>query len=175
MASSWNDAKMTDSIEVEYNGLRIRLEPGERATGKLALAMLLQCGLVPEPLASSPDEPSYTTSPFSPPLPSPMSPLTPTTPTSPGGTHDIEVLDHGCALGSCTHILAALYQARQLPVTGGGRLYLTANETPEDFRHPQSRGLEQKIGMHGWENVRVLKGEMRVSNFFLCNILPVSR
>lgn len=153
---------MTEVIEVEYNGLKVVFEPGERATGKLALAMLLQSGLVPEPSSFNNGNPPIS-SPVMPPLPSPISPTTPTTPTSPNGTHDVEVLDHGCSLGSCTHLLAALYQARQLEIAAGGRLYLTAVETPEDFRHVQSKGLKEKIEMYGWDNVRVMQGEMKVS------------
>lgn len=163
MAAAWTDSKTNGMIELEYNSLKITLEPGERATGRLALAMLVQSGLLPELSASPVEKEIPIASPVIPSLKSPPpSPLSPTTPTSPRGTSDLQVLDHGCALGSCTHILAAIYQARLLQVPNGGRLYLTANETPADFRHPQSRGLRQKIQMYDWDNVRLMQGEMKV-------------
>ncbi|KAK9893845.1 hypothetical protein P389DRAFT_109160 [Cystobasidium minutum MCA 4210] len=166
MAAAWTDSKTNGMIELEYNSLKITLEPGERATGRLALAMLVQSGLLPELSASPVEKEIPIASPVIPSLKSPPpSPLSPTTPTSPRGTSDLQVLDHGCALGSCTHILAAIYQARLLQVPNGGRLYLTANETPADFRHPQSRGLRQKIQMYDWDNVRLMQGEMKTLPF----------
>lgn len=170
MPSSWVDDKMHEVIEVEYGGVKVAFEPGERATGLIALQMLLQAGLVLPESSSPPSTATATSSPPSAPnVPAvlPSSPTSPTSPTSPriggGGGRDLEILDHGCSLGSCTHLLAELDQAGLVILQPGGKLILTAVETPEDFRHLQSRGLEEKTKRYGWENVRVLKGQMQVS------------
>lgn len=173
MPSSDNADKMEQVIEVEYSGVKVRFEPGERATGLIAVQMLVQAGLIPDDHSSEIHQGTSTVS-------TPFSPLhrpslsssasssasissSPRSPISPSFNRDLEILDHGCSLGSCTHLLAELNRANLVQLPPGGKLKLTADETPEDFRHQQSRGLEYKKKCYGWDNVRVMRGQMHVS------------
>jgi hypothetical protein len=154
------------AITVEYGGEKMSLEPGERVSGHIALQMLLQANLLPS-LDDS----------FSPRSSNSSSSTDKTTaavagnnyliPLSPGGgvraQPDLEVLDHGCALGSCTHILATLHKAGLVPLNQGGKLVLTAVETPDDFLHMEGKTLNDKVKKHEWRNVKVLQGQMNVS------------
>lgn len=174
MSSSSTD-KMEEVIEVEYGGIKITLEPEERATGLIALQMLIQAGLVPDDhsfeisqgasiLSSTSGSSSAQRRPSSSSAPTSASlPPSPRSPTSPSFNRDLEVLEHGCSLGSCTHLLAVLNQANLISLSPGGKLKLTANETPDDFRHLTGRGLDYKKKHFEWDNVRVLKGQMQVS------------
>lgn len=161
---SWDDNKLTDTVEVQYGGVSVKFEPGERATGVIALQMLIQSGLIPD-IASSDSDPTSngasSSSSSAMALPSP--PTSPVLPGSPSFNRDLVVLDHGCSLGSCTHLLAALNKVNLVPLPLGGQLKLTAVETPNDFRHSQSKGLDWKIKLYGYDDVRLLSGQMHVS------------